>query len=502
MSELLLEARNLTKVFGALRANDDVHLRVKKGSIHGIVGENGAGKSTLLKMLFGIYHPTSGEIRFMGQVVQWKNPRTAIENGIGMVQQHFSLVESLSALDNIILGHEPTQGPLGYLNREEAREKLEKLIPSPHLRVPWEAKVEELSVGFRQRIEILKLLYRSCDVLILDEPTAVLTPQEIDDLFEVLRQLRAQGKTILIITHKLREIFSLCDEVTVMRSGRTVGHDEIKNLNQEKLIEWMVGRHIQAPRRSGLPSERKALISAKSVRETEVCRGQLKGIDLEVGAGEIVGIAGVEGSGQKHFLECLLGLRKYQGVISILGLNPAVHGTSKIRESGVGLIPEERMGEGLWGTESILSNLVVGLEEQFLKFGFFQARSIQDKGLQWTKEFDLRAQSLEMSSKFLSGGNQQKVIFAREVAGRKPRLLICFQPTRGVDIGAIELIHNRIVDLRNQGVGVLVISSELDELIALSDRMYVFFDGTTQRCFARSEFEPRAIGSAMTGTLQ
>lgn len=501
MSEILLEARNLTKVFGALRANDDVHLKIKKGSIHGIVGENGAGKSTLLKMLFGIYQPTSGEIRFRNQLVQWKNPRTAIENGIGMVQQHFSLVESLTALDNIILGSEPTRGPIGRLLRDEARARLEKLIPSPHLRVPWDTQVEELSVGFRQRIEILKLLYRDCDVLILDEPTAVLTPQEIDDFFEVLRELKSHGKTILIITHKLREIFTICDEVTVMRSGKTVGSGEIKNLTQEKLIEWMVGRNVRAPQRSITQTLGNKLIVAQGVAERKAERGQLKGINLEVSAGEIVGIAGVEGSGQRHFLECLLGLRNYDGKISVLDLDPSVHGTAKIRGSGVGLIPEERMGEGLWGTESILNNLVVGLEDQFLKLGFFQRQTIQQKGAEWTKEFDLRAQSLEMSSKFLSGGNQQKVIFAREVSGRKPRLLICFQPTRGVDIGAIELIHHRIVELRNQGVGVLVMSSELDELITLCDRMYVFFDGTSPKCLQRSEFEPRAIGAAMTGSL-
>ncbi|HEX4925959.1 MAG TPA: ABC transporter ATP-binding protein, partial [Bdellovibrionales bacterium] len=458
--------------------------------------ENGAGKSTLMKMLFGLYRPDSGRILLDGQEVAWRTPLDAIARGIGMVQQHFTLVGPLSAIDNIILGAERA-GTVGLLDRKKAIEDVCSVLPSKKLEVPWHEKTENLSVGDRQKIEILKLLYRRAELLILDEPTAVLTPQEVEDFFEMLRQLKAAGKTIVIISHKLGEIFSLCDEFTVLRAGRVTGRGAIRDVTPEKIVQYMMGESLKPLSEDRAPVWKDTVITCRGLTERQKKRGALNDLSLDVHAGEIVGVAGVEGAGQSSLVQALMGLLKPEGQISILGQIP---GTAReARELGVGLIPEDRIEEGLWPAESGFHNLVIGLEERFSRFGLLDDTKIEADCALWAKSFDVRAASLKNQAGSFSGGNQQKLIFAREVAGREPRVLICHQPTRGVDLGAVRHIHETLIQLRNKGLGVLVLSSDLDELMELSDRIYVLFDGRVSGRFERGKFERAAIGRAMAG---
>jgi simple sugar transport system ATP-binding protein len=504
----VLETRGLTKHFGAFTAVSDVSISFEEGLIHAVLGENGAGKSTLMKLLFGLHQPSSGTILLDGEPVAWRTSMDAIRRGLGMVQQHFSLVEPLSAIDNIMLGAEVC-GAIGRLDRKAAIARLEKLLPSEHLSVPWETPVGQLSVGQKQRVEILKLLFREARVLFLDEPTAVLTPAEIDEFFEVLRKLKAAGCTIVIITHKINEVIQVCDRYSVLRQGKLVAQGKVEGTSVESIVESMIGRKLpeftlerEAPRAETVletMSLSEAALSSQS--EASLQRGQMNGLSLRVHAGEIVGVAGVEGSGQSSFVDAVMGLKDFDGELKILGEKLLPRQTARVRELGTGLVPEDRHHQGLWLTESCFTNMIIGLEDRFLKNHVFQNDRIQSETLQWAKEFDVRTASLENPVGSLSGGNQQKVIFAREVNGRKPRFLICHQPTRGVDLGAIDLIHRKIVELRNQGLGVLVLSSELDELLKLCDRIYVFFEGRISAEFARHQFDRCEIGAAMTGAV-
>ena len=494
----ILETRQLTKTFGAFSAVKDISLSFQKGMIHAVLGENGAGKSTLMKLLFGLHSPTSGEIVLDGKSVVWRDSMDAIRNGLGMVQQHFSLVEPMSAIDNIMLGAE-VAGPFGQLRRKQAIELIESLLPSPMLAVPWETKVQDLSVGFRQRVEILKLLFRDARVLFLDEPTAVLTPQEVQDFFSVLRALRDEGRTIILITHKIAEVFSLCDTYTVLRRGEVTAKGLVSETTPEALVESMIGRKVGDLPQSRTKAKDDLVIEADNVSQTESGRGVLKSVSLNVRAGEIVGIAGVEGSGQSQFVDALIGLKSVNGKLAVMGSSVNEGSTKQVRNAGVGLVPEDRNVQGLWGDVSCIQNSIIGLEDEFLKNGIFNDSKVREAALEWTKGFDVRTSSLENSANSLSGGNQQKLIFSREVSGRKPKLLICHQPTRGVDLGAIELIHTSLLQLREKGLGILVLSSELDELLALCDRLYVFFEGRTVAEFARNDFDRLKIGRAMTG---
>lgn len=498
-NSFVLETRNLTKKFGAFEALADVSLKIKPGTIHAILGENGAGKTTLLKNLFGLHQPTSGDILLNGVSVQFQNPVEAIANGIGMVQQHFTLVEELSAIDNIILGAEPTRA--GRLDRNQAIKNIEASLPSNFLAVPWFETVQNLNVGQKQKVEILKLLYRKSTVLFLDEPTAVLTPHEIQDFFQVLKKLKAQGCTIVIITHKLNEVFALCDELTVLRLGKTVGTREISKVSVEEVVELMIGRKpVPLPdTRSQVSTE--IVLDVQNIFEKQRLRSSLKNVSLTLHKGEIVGIAGVEGSGQSQLVEILLGLRSFEGNLHFLNRPLAEQGTKELR-SRIGLIPEDRLAQGLWPQENCFHNLIIGLEDNFSHANWISEAQIQKITPQWANQLDVRAASLNVSAGSLSGGNQQKIILARETRGKSAPFLICHHPTRGVDLGAIELIHLEFLRLRNEGKSLLVISSDLEELMALSDRIVVMFDGKTVKEFARGKYDSLQIGRYMTGAVQ
>jgi simple sugar transport system ATP-binding protein len=493
-----LETRNLVKRFGSCVAVSGASVSFEPSLIHAVLGENGAGKSTLMKLLFGLHKPTSGEILLDGESVSWRSSMDAISHGLGMVQQHFMLVDTLSAIDNIMLGAEVAHLG-GRLDRMNAVARLTKLLPSAHLAVPWDVPVGELTVGQRQRVEILKLLFRESKILFLDEPTAVLTPSEIDEFFEVLRKLKASGRTIVLITHKINEVMQVCDTYTVLRQGTVVARGEVKSSSVDKIVEAMIGRVIPEIDQERTPPLAELALECESLREASPSRGSLRHVSLRVNRGEVVGIAGVEGSGQSHFVEAVMGLRQFEGVVKIMGRELAPLQTSIVRDLGTALVPEDRHHQGLWLEESCANNMIIGLEDRFLEHNVFNSDKIESETGEWAKGFDVRATSLRAPVGSLSGGNQQKVIFAREVAGRAPRFLICHQPTRGVDLGAIDLIHRRLLELRNQGLGVLVLSSELDELLKLCDRIYVFFEGRVAKEFPRASFDRLRIGSAMTG---
>ncbi len=495
---LRLETRGLTKRFGSFEAVSSVSLSFEPGLIHAVLGENGAGKSTLMKLLFGLYQPSEGEILIDGSPVHWRSSMDAISRGLGMVQQHFSLVDPLSAIDNIMLGAEVVSS-LGKLSRKEAIARLEKLLPSKSLSVPWNEPVGEMSVGQRQRVEILKLLFRESKILFLDEPTAVLAPQEITEFFNMLRELKKQGRTVVLITHKINEVLDLCDTYTVLRQGKLTARGMVAGATVDSIVESMIGRKLPTLDVERTSPRSEAVLSAREVKESKASRGQLNGISLQVRAGEIVGVAGVEGSGQSHFVDAIFGLRSFEGELNVLGHQVEPSHTRSVRELGVGLVPEDRHHQGLWLAESCHTNMAIGLEDRFLKRHFFQNEKLVNETGEWAKGFDVRSASLEVAVGDLSGGNQQKVIFAREVTGRKPKLLICHQPTRGVDLGAIDLIHRKLLQLRNEGLGVLVISSELEELLNLCDRIYVFFEGRAVAEFTRGNFDTQKIGYAMTG---
>jgi general nucleoside transport system ATP-binding protein len=498
---LRLETRNLTKRFGSFAAVSGVSLSLEPGLIHAILGENGAGKSTLLKLLFGLHSPSEGEILLDQEPIRWRSSMDAIERGLGMVQQHFALVDSLSAIDNIMLGAE-ISSQLGKLDRKSAIARLESRLPSHSLAVPWEQPVGEMSVGQKQRVEILKLLYRDARILFLDEPTAVLTPHEIEEFFDVLRKLKAQGRTVVLITHKINEVLHVCDTYSVLRQGKLVARGEVATASGEQIVESMIGRKLPPLDVQRTIGGNSPVFLCKSIREIQGQSGRMRDLSIEVRSGEIVGIAGVEGSGQSEFVDSIMGLRAFDGSLEVLGERIEPLQSSRVRALGTGLVPEDRHRQGLWLEESCHDNMIIGLEARYTKRGVFQRQTIEAVTSDWARQFDVRAPGLEVPVGSLSGGNQQKVIFAREVAGRQPRFLICHQPTRGVDLGAIDLIHRKIVDLRNEGLGVLLLSSELDELLALCDRIYVFFEGRISAQFERRDFDRMKIGSAMTGASE
>ena len=495
-----IETRGLTKAWGDCVSVSGVSLNFEPGLIHAVLGENGAGKSTLMKLLFGLHRPTEGEILIDGEKVEWASPLEAIARGLGMVQQHFTLVDKLSAIDNIMLGAEVAS--MGKLDRKKAIELLEKRLPTSHLAVPWHAKVEDLTVGQKQKVEILKLLFRDSKVLFLDEPTAVLTPGEIEEFFAMLKSLKAQGRTIVLITHKIGEVLSVCDTYTVLRQGKLIARGRVAGASAESIVESMIGRKLPSITGDRPAPRAEVAIECAGLREREHARGSLKEINLRLRRGEIVGVAGVEGAGQSNFVEAVMGLRDFEGELSILGREMKPLQAPIVRDLGTGLVPEDRHHQGLWLDESCYTNMAIGLEDQFLKHNLFQQEKLETVTGGWATEYDVRAASLETSVGRLSGGNQQKLLFAREVTGRKPKLLVCHQPTRGVDLGAIDLIHRKLISLRNEGVAILVLSSELDELMTLSDRIYVFYEGKVSAELERSAFDRFAIGAAMTGVTR
>jgi simple sugar transport system ATP-binding protein len=500
-----VELRGVTKRFGDVVANAGVDLRIEHGTIHGIVGENGAGKSTAMKLLYGLYRPDSGEILINGTVRRWASPSDAIASGIGMVHQHFMLAGPHSALDNILLGAEPVR--FGVIDRTIARKRLENLAEQYGLRVDWDQAVEEMPVGLQQRIEILKLLYREANILILDEPTGVLTPQETNNLFGNLRKLRDQGKTVIFVTHKLREIMAFTDRVTVFRSGKVVGEAETAKTNPQQIADMMVGRKVslQIPMMSAKGSV-EAGIEADALTLTRAGepRDRLSKVTFKVRRGEIVGIAGVEGNGQSELIQALLHPRdsfyRTSGEVKILGQNVTHSAARQIRELGVAFIPEDRLHEGLLPERPLIENIFLGHQREpaFRNGQFLNLKNLRESAIRATTDYDVRPNNLNLPAAALSGGNQQKLIIAREFH-KKPHVLIAAQPTRGVDVGAIEFIHKRIVRARDEGAAVLLISSELEEILTLSDRILVMYEGRIAGEFQRGNVTERELGLAMGG---
>ena len=473
-----LEIKGLTRRFGTFTANDHIDLTVEPGEIHCLLGENGAGKSTLMNMLYGLLEPTEGEILVDGRPVQFASPGDAIAAGIGMVHQHFMLVPVFTVAENVMLGREQTRG-LGVLDRRKAAALVRELSERYKLAVDPEALVEQLPVGVQQRVEILKALANEAEVLILDEPTAVLTPQEIDELMEIMRSLKQQGTSIVFITHKLREVKAVGDRITVIRRGQVVGTAP-PSAPEAELAEMMVGRAVRLvvdkePPTVGEPVLRVEHVTVVDPRGATV----VKDVSLEARAGEVLGIAGVQGNGQTELVKTLLGLvRPDAGTISLDGRDLTREGPRACLDAGIGYIPEDRSHDGYVGTFSVRENLVLDLysEDAFARGPALRLDAIAENAQARIAEFDIRCGSAETPVSALSGGNQQKVVVAREFS-RPLKLLIASQPTRGVDVGSIEFIHKRIIEERDRGTAVVIVSTELDEIYALSDRIAVMYDG-------------------------
>ena len=498
--ENVIEMREITKVFGEFVANDKINLELRKGEIHALLGENGAGKSTLMNMLAGLLEPTSGEIVVNGQVVKLDSPSKAASLGIGMVHQHFMLVEAFTVAENIILGSELTKN--GVLDIARATREINELSDRYGLAVNPTAKVADISVGAQQRVEILKTLYRGADILIFDEPTAVLTPSEIDELMAIMKNLVKEGKSIILITHKLDEIRAVSDRVTVIRRGKSIETVEIAGATNADLAEMMVGRSVSFKTEKQEAQPKEVVLSIKDLVVNEN-RGvpAVKNLSLDVRAGEIVGIAGIDGNGQSELIQAITGLRKIEsGSVelkgqSIVGLHPR-----QITEMSVGHVPEDRHRDGLVLEMMISENIALQTyyKEPLSKKGILNYTNIIGYAKQLMQEFDVRAASEIVPASALSGGNQQKAIIAREV-DRNPDLLIVSRPTRGLDVGAIEYIHKRLIQERDNGKAVLVVSFELDEILNVSDRIAVIHDGKIQGIVTPETTNKQELGVLMAG---
>jgi ABC-type uncharacterized transport system ATPase subunit len=500
-TSLAVELRGITKQFPGVLANDHVDFSVRQGEIHALVGENGAGKSTLMNILYGLIPPDSGEILIDGKPVHLTGPRDAIALGIGMVHQHFMLIPVFSVGENIMLGREPVAGP-DFYDRRDARTRINELTKRYGLALDPDARMGDLPVGLQQRAEIVKVLYRGASILILDEPTGVLTPQETKELFLVLRDLVKSGKTIIFISHKLKEVLDISDRITVMRRGKVVGHLTTKDTNEEEIATLMVGREVllrvdKKPATPGAVAMKVENLTASSDRGVPA----LKGVSFELRGGEILGIAGVEGNGQSELMEVLAGTRRATGGTVLLGNREITTMDARTeRDAGVAFIPEDRRGTGLVLAFSIAENSILG-RERTPNFSWkqFVLRLVQIR--EWArrlvKDFDIRTPSIDVAARNLSGGNQQKVIVAREM-GSQPKVLLAAQPTRGVDIGAIEFIHRQIIKERDAGAAVLLVSAELDEVRSLSDRIAVMYEGRIVSIEPPETPEER-LGLLMTG---
>ncbi|WP_060680164.1 ABC transporter ATP-binding protein [Virgibacillus halodenitrificans] len=500
--DYVIEMLNIRKEFPGIVANDNITVQVKQGEIHALLGENGAGKSTLMNVLFGLYQPEQGEIRVKGQKVNITNPNIANDFGIGMVHQHFMLVEPFTVTQNIILGSEPTTKS-GKINIKKAEREIQELSDRYGLKVDPTAKISDISVGMQQRVEILKTLYRGAEVLIFDEPTAVLTPQEINELIEIMRSLIKEGKSIILITHKLKEIMEVCDRCTVIRKGKGIGTVNIKDTTTNELASLMVGREVSfhTEKKKAVPGQTILEIEnlfVKDARKVDL----VKGLNLEVKAGEIVGIAGVDGNGQSELIEAITGLRKANsGSIklnnkSITNLNPR-----KVTESGLGHIPQDRHKYGLVLDYPVAENMVLQTyyKKPYSKATVLNFKEVYDKAESLIKEYDVRTPSASTLARALSGGNQQKAIIGREV-DRSPDLLIAAQPTRGLDVGAIEFIHKKLIEERDKGKAILLVSFELDEIMDVSDRIAVMFDGKIVANVTPENTNEQQLGLLMAGS--
>jgi general nucleoside transport system ATP-binding protein len=502
MEEFIIEMLNITKSFPGVKANDDITLRLKIGEIHALLGENGAGKSTLMSVLFGLYQPDSGTIKKNGKVVKISNPNDANDLNIGMVHQHFKLVEVFSVLDNIILGVEPNK--LGFLTKKVARQKVVDISKQYSLSVEPDALIEDISVGMQQRVEILKMLYRDNEILIFDEPTAVLTPQEIKELMEIMRGLAAEGKSILFITHKLNEIMDVADRCTVLRKGRYIGTVEVAQTSKEELSKMMVGRQIN------FEVDKENIVTGKTVLKVDNVtvpsklhkNNAVKGISFEVREGEIVCLAGIEGNGQSEFVYALTGIDKLSsGKITLCGNDITKASIRERSKRGISHIPEDRHKYGLILDYSLAANLELQRywEAMFQKGGFIKFKTVNKYAEKLIEQYDIRSgQGPETIVRSMSGGNQQKAILAREI-DKNPQLLVAIQPTRGLDVGAIENIHSHIVKQRDSGKAVLLVSLELDEVMNVSDRILIMYEGKIVGEFDPKKTTVEEIGLYMAG---
>jgi simple sugar transport system ATP-binding protein len=502
ISEAAFEMRGIVKRYGKIPAVEDVDFSCGAGVVHAIAGENGAGKSTLMKVLYGLVRPERGTMRVEGAVYSPEGPCEALSRGVGMVHQHFMLVSTLTVLENAILGVEPTRGG-GLLDRGAARASVKRTSEKFGLDLELETRVENLSVGERQRLEILKVLLRGARILILDEPTAVLVPSETRKLFAALRSLAQRGTTIVFITHKLREVFEYAERVTVMRRGRVIANLFTKETDARELSRLMVGRE---PPRFDARARRAAgevVFRAEDLAEPRIPnrKRRLSGVSFEVHEGEIVGIAGVAGNGQSELVEMIAGLRPFEGESTLSGASIRGLDARNVRRLGLALVPEDRCGEGVIGEMTVSENLVLGREgeRRFRNFLSFDRKALRRHAEERIRAFDIRPVAPNERALALSGGNQQKLVIAREVEG-SPRLLVAAQPTRGVDIGAQEAIHAAILGLREAGVAVILVSSDLSEILDLADRILVLFEGQVQAEFRRGEVDEETIGLAMTGS--
>ncbi|TNF06866.1 MAG: ABC transporter ATP-binding protein [Bacillota bacterium] len=478
--EYIVEMLNITKKFPGIIANDNITLQLKKGEILALLGENGAGKSTLMSVLFGLYQPEEGIIKINGNEVSIKNPNDANALNIGMVHQHFKLVHNFTVAENIVLGLEDTK--YGFMTLDNAIEKMMALSEQYKLKIDPFAKIEDITVGMQQRVEILKMLYRNAEILIFDEPTAVLTPQEIHELMHIMKNLIKEGKSIILITHKLNEIKEVADRCTVLRKGKNVGTVDVKSASLEELAELMVGRKVNfIIEKPELPLGKKVFeVKNLSILNPYSHKPLVKNVSFDVHAGEILCIAGIEGNGQNPLIEGITGLRSiHEGQVILNGEDITKKSIRKKTLAGIGHIPEDRHKHGLVLDFDLSQNLVLQsyFDPKFQKYGFIQFPDIDEHSKQLINRFDIRTgKGVRTSARSMSGGNQQKAIVAREF-DRNPDLMIAFTPTRGLDAGAIEYIHKQLIELRNQGKAVLLISLELDEVMNVSDRIVVIYEG-------------------------
>ncbi len=499
-NDVVLEAKEITKQFPGVLANDHVSIDLHKGEIHALLGENGAGKTTLMNILYGLYRPDSGQVFVNGKPIVIHSPKDSIQAGIGMVHQHFMLIPVFSVAENIMLGDETTH--LGVLDIKAVSQRVRDLSHQYGLEVDPDTKVGQLSVGAQQRVEIVKTLYRNANILILDEPTAVLTPQETEDLFRIMRQLAARGVSIIFITHKLKEVLAVADRITVMRAGHVVGTTKPNETNEPKLASMMVGREVilTVQKQPAKPKDEVLRVEDLSVlddRDLEV----VKGVSFDVHAGEILGIAGVQGNGQTQLAEALTGLRPIKsGKVFISDKDVSGKTPRPIIETGLAHIPEDRQRHGLVLSYTVADNMVLCnyYLKPFAKWGVLQQDKVDENARRLIKDFDVRTPSPYVPTSKLSGGNQQKVIVARELS-RPIKLLIASQPTRGLDVGSIEYIHKEIVAMRDRGIGVLLISAELDEIMALSDRIAVMYQGQIMDVIKAGQATKESLGLLMAG---
>ena len=500
-----LELSGIDKKFGAVHANKNIDLQVPAGTIHGIIGENGAGKSTLMNIIYGFYTADSGDISIAGTTLKLSSSKEAISHGIGMVHQHFMLIDNFTVLENVILGAE--NGMLLKTSLSEARTELKRLAKEYQLDVPLDALIEDLPVGLQQRVEILKALYRGAKVLILDEPTGVLTPQETDHLFHIFDALRNQGVTILLITHKLREILAATDNVSVMRQGEMVAHRKTADTNKEELAELMVGRKVRLKVEKNQAKPAQVLLSTHDLTyKDDMGVNRLKSVSMDIKAGEIVGIAGVSGNGQSELINALAGLiTPTSGHINIADTRIDAHNPAtpdSVRQLSVGHIPEDRLAKGLVKAFSAEESAILG-HQNLAKYNgkmMNKPKVITQECVRLMEEWDVRPRNPKLRSSLFSGGNQQKLIISREV-DQNPDILLIGQPTRGVDIGAIEFIHKRIIELRDQGKGILLVSVELDEIMSLADRIIVMFDGQVVGEVSAEQANEKILGMMMANIL-